>query len=608
MKGAMSDESMNSQDEVLNRVLIFLGIFLSLEFALQVFIFASSESSLKYIIANGLLYVLLVVTIIVRKRLDSSTKIFILTFVSVGISVIGLLYNALNGINYAIVALMIILAFLVPRKFLYIITTFVLLLYSFIAYSFITGLIHPVNDLNQLNKSPFHWLMTLGSIFSLTLILIFTFRDFYNELVNSISNRKYAEIKYRKLFEASNDGIIFLKDDIIFDCNPKACEQFLISKQEFIGKSIADFSPKTQYNGDSSIWAAQKVIGLTISGKPQEFDWVHQRSNRETFDCVVYLSKIELHDGVYVQGVVRDVTEKKKSERSLLELQNNLQLLVKQRTEDLEKTTHKWKAVSEELTVKNEVVALQNVELNTALEKLKDVQTQLFQADRMASLGVLTAGVSHEINNPLQYLSGVYSGFQNYFDKYGSSEEDTTSYLLTSTETAIERISTIVKGLNQFSRNNESLEEDCHLKNIVDNCLALLYNQYKDSIRVTKCYTEEDVVIKGNIGELHQVFANLLSNAIHAIHAIAETGTIKIKLARVQDDVHVEIVDSGCGICEKNLNRITEPFFTTKIPGKGTGLGLSISYSILKNHRGSLDFESKLNKGTKSKIILPLKL
>ena len=412
-------------------------------------------------------------------------------------------------------------------------------------------------------------------------------------------------MKYRKLFEASNDGIIFLKDDIIFDCNPKACEQFVIGKQEIIGRSVTDFSPEIQYEGEDSIEAAQRVIGLTISGQPQEFDWIHKRSNGETFDCVVSLSKIELDDGVYVQGVIRDVTIQKKNERELQELQHNLQLLVEKRTAELAKTTNKWKAVSEELTRKNEVVALKNCELNTALEKLKDVQTQLFQADKMASLGVLTAGVSHEINNPLQYLSGIYSGFQNYFGKYGSSEEETTNYLLRSTETAIERISIIVKGLNQFSRNNDSLGEDCHLENIVDNCLALLHNQYKDSIAVTKNYTTEEVVVKGNVGKLHQVFTNLLSNAIQAI---PDTGKITINLARVENEAHVEIVDSGCGISKENLNKITEPFFTTKSPGKGTGLGLSISYSILQNHKGSLGFESELNKGTKSKVIIPLKL
>ena len=604
MKGMMSNESMKSQDGVLNKILVFLTAFLSIEFALQIFIFASSDSPFIYLIVNSFFYLLLLVTLIIRKKISGSTKIIILTFTSIGISVIGLLYNALNGINYAIVALMIILAFLIPRRFLYVTTTFVFIFYSIIAYGFITGWLQPVLDLNQLNKSPIHWLITLGSIFSLTIVLVFTFRDFYKEIIESINTKRYAEIKYRKLFEASNDGIIFLKNDIIYDCNPKACEQFLISKQEFIGKSVVDFSPKTQYNGESSVEAAQKVIGLTISGQSQEFDWIHQRSNKEKFDCVVSLSKVELNDGVFVQGVVRDVTDQKRNERELQEFQNNLQRLVEKRTEELEKTTHKWKAVSEELILKNEVVAIQNVELIAALEQLKDAQAKLFQADKMASLGVLTAGVSHEINNPLQYLSGIYSGFQNYFGKYGSYEEATTTYLLRSTETAIERISMIVKGLNQFSRNNESLNEDCHLKNIIENCLALLHNQYKDRVVVTKNYSTEDVIVKGNVGKLHQVFTNLISNAIQATE---DKGTLQINLASMGSEAHIEIVDSGCGISEENLTKITEPFFTTKSPGKGTGLGLSISYSILKNHKGSLDFESELNFGTKAKIVLPIK-
>ena len=154
MKGGMSNESNVSQDDVLDRILVFLTIFLSLEFALQIIIFIRSESPVSYLIVNSFLYASLMITILVRKKIDARSKVLILSFISIGISVIGLLHNGLNGINYAIVALMIILAFFIPRKFLYAIATFTFILYASIAYAFITGLTKPVNDLNQLNGFP----------------------------------------------------------------------------------------------------------------------------------------------------------------------------------------------------------------------------------------------------------------------------------------------------------------------------------------------------------------------------------------------------------------------------------------------------------------------
>jgi signal transduction histidine kinase len=276
---------------------------------------------------------------------------------------------------------------------------------------------------------------------------------------------------------------------------------------------------------------------------------------------------------------------------------NNLEKLVVERTHDLE-------IAYEELLKRNEIVFHQKEEIETTLKDLKIAQSKLIQAEKMASLGVLTSGVAHEINNPLNFLVGASAGLQEYFDQYGSKDIEKTTFLLNSMKTGIERASDIVKGLNQFSRDNAGQNEDCCINSIIDNCLTILNNQVKHEIEVKKEYSEEIILVKGNVGKLHQLFINILSNAIQAI---TTNGEIIISTNKTNNEAIIEISDNGQGISDENLPRITEPFFTTKSPGQGTGLGLSIAHTIVHDHNGSIDFESEINKGTKVKIALPLK-
>jgi len=128
-----------------------------------------------------------------------------------------------------------------------------------------------------------------------------------------------------------------------------------------------------------------------------------------------------------------------------------------------------------------------------------------------------------------------------------------------------------------------------------------LNNQLKDRIEVKKCFTNEAKVF-GNVGKLHQVFINILSNSIQAIE---KDGEISITTYKQKNNIIIETSDTGVGISNINLTKITDPFYTTKDPGKGTGLGLSIAYSIIKDHSGTIEFQSLLNEGTIVKITLP---
>ncbi|MBZ9628837.1 GHKL domain-containing protein [Psychroflexus sp. CAK1W] len=272
----------------------------------------------------------------------------------------------------------------------------------------------------------------------------------------------------------------------------------------------------------------------------------------------------------------RHLKKQRDSKIVLREHQNQLEDLVKVRTELLE--------------------------LN--IKRLKETQAHLVQTEKMASLGILTAGVAHEINNPLNYIMGSYVGLlRHYKENTFSDYPEQVGKLIEAMKTGIDRSSAIVQGLNQFSRKSDSYDEDCNVNEIVENSLIMLHNLIKSQISIEKDYNDSDIIIKGNVGNLHQVFINILGNAIQAIKS--EKGTISIKTEEKESEVLITIADTGVGIPKKDLKKVTDPFFTTKAPGEGTGLGLSITYNIINEHKGKLEFESEVGKGTTVRIVLP---
>jgi C4-dicarboxylate-specific signal transduction histidine kinase len=275
---------------------------------------------------------------------------------------------------------------------------------------------------------------------------------------------------------------------------------------------------------------------------------------------------------------------------------NNLQQLVLQKTKDLD-------LIIENLSEKNKIIITQNETLNNTLQDLKNTQSQLLQADKMASLGVLTAGIAHEINNPLNYILGGLTGLENFFNEK-ETENKRVKLFLISIKTGIDKISSIVSGLNKLNRNIDTYDEDCDIHEIIENCLLIVSNQLNNRIKINRNYSDKNIIVLGNVGQLHQVFLNILINAIQSIN---EDGIISIETKLKNEFVYLKISDTGCGINPENISKITEPFFTTKEPGKGTGLGLSISYNIIVQHKGSIEFISQINKGTIVKIVLPLK-
>jgi signal transduction histidine kinase len=270
--------------------------------------------------------------------------------------------------------------------------------------------------------------------------------------------------------------------------------------------------------------------------------------------------------------------------------------VIKERTEDLEAANEQLKTTNEDLSGRRE-------ELEDAIDSLHRAQTQLIQSEKMASLGVLAAGVAHEINNPLNFINGGVMGLENYINENLKDHADDLDPLIEGIQIGVKRAAEIVTSLNRYSRHDDTPLIPCDIHSIIDNCLIMLSNQLKYKVDVQKIYTRKTYTLLCNEGKLHQAILNILANAEHAID---DKGSIIITTNIEKNKLVISITDTGCGISQENLLKITDPFFTTKDPGKGTGLGLSITYNILQECNGTLEFESQVGIGTKVIITFPV--
>jgi signal transduction histidine kinase len=269
-------------------------------------------------------------------------------------------------------------------------------------------------------------------------------------------------------------------------------------------------------------------------------------------------------------------------------------------------------------------------------ERMHDAQEQLLRSEKMASIGQLAAGVAHEINNPIGYISSNVGTLKKYVDDlfdlieaYEStirpdSEKSIVSYinkvkqeididylqqdlrdLIAESEEGIVRVKRIVQDLKDFSHVEEVEWEEADLHQGIDSTLNIVRNEIKYKAEIVKEYGEIPDV-ECIISQLNQVFMNLLVNASQAISE-GSNGVICIRTYVEDGGVAIEIEDSGSGMPKEMLNKIFDPFFTTKPIGKGTGLGLSLSYAIINKHGGKISVTSEEGKGSLFKLWLPEK-
>jgi PAS domain S-box-containing protein len=233
-------------------------------------------------------------------------------------------------------------------------------------------------------------------------------------------------------------------------------------------------------------------------------------------------------------------------------------------------------------------------------EELVESQEQLFQAEKLSSLGQLAAGLAHELNSP---LTGLISMIRHYRESAERDSEEYRHFALMFK--ACEHMAKIVQDFNTFSSKSKGEHIECNLAEIIESSLRLITNELKlKNIQITKEYRDKLPIVKGDKTELQQVALNIIRNAVDAM---TDNGRLDIRTGVSQDksNVMMEFIDNGSGIKKEDINKVFEPFFTSKPQGKGTGLGLSVSYAIIENHEGVIRIESKIGKGTKFTVLLP---
>jgi signal transduction histidine kinase len=311
-----------------------------------------------------------------------------------------------------------------------------------------------------------------------------------------------------------------------------------------------------------------------------------------------------------------------KENQSLIEQQNiKLEAMVHERTQDLERA---------------------NDDLSATLNDLKMTQKQLLESEKLASLGQMTAGIAHEINNPINFVSSNIqplkrdvSDILTLLDEYAQVSDleqmreklptlqkrykdldidylkREIDMLLHGIEEGSRRTAEIVRGLRIFSRMDRDALVTASINECLGSTLVVMKSVTKGEVTLVREMQDDLPAIDCYPGKLNQVFMNIINNAVQATKLPGRTTAdrqVTIKTFLREDNVCISVTDNGCGIPEDVRSKIFDPFFTTKGVGEGTGLGLSIAMGIINEHHGRIEVSSEPNKGTEFLIILPRKM
>ena len=481
---------------------------------------------------------------------------------------------------------------------------------------------------NTPSTSPKRWFIVTGGIGFIILagaaIIIRT--TLRNEVLKarlieiSIREKTIAEknrslIKLTTAVEQSANAVIITgTDGVIEYVNPCFTQLTGIPYEEALGNSLDIIEPESGlleefHNLLRSIGAGKQWSGellKRIKGEERMY-WLN---------ITVAPVRNEQGDVLSCVAIAQDVTARKDIEEHVIYMNIELEQRVRERTSALEASHRK---------------------LEKAYNNLKEAQSQMLQQEKMASIGQLAAGIAHEINNPVGFVLSNLGTMRKYVERLlgfiaiqatatetmAARDPDGTpllqelrkqrkamkidyigediGQLVSESIDGGERVKRIVQNLKSFARLDETEWKESNLNEGVESTINIVWNELKYKASLKKEYGEIPV-LNCNIGQLNQVFLNILINAVQSIE---QRGEISVRTWCDDAYIYVAIADTGCGIPADKLHRIFEPFFTTKDIGKGTGLGLSISYDIVKKHGGEILVESEISRGTTFTIKLP---
>lgn len=361
------------------------------------------------------------------------------------------------------------------------------------------------------------------------------------------------------------------------------------------------------------LWQADPRLQVVVCTAYSDYSWEDLLERLQGHDRLLILKKP--FDNIEVQQMASTLTSKwEMTARALLQM-HHLEDLVARRTADLERA---------------------GTALQQEIDERKQLENQLVQSEKLASLGQLAAGVAHEINNPIGFVASNLGSLGGYLQQIGQmlsayrqSEEaiaapevrkrlqslresidldflqEDIPLLIKESREGIGRVEQIVKDLKNFSRvDSDQQWQLADLQQGIDSTLNIVANEIKYKADLVKDFHELPP-IECLPSQLNQVVMNLVVNAAQAIGP--ERGTITLRNGVDGEHVWLEVSDTGCGIDAQHLQKIFDPFFTTKPVGKGTGLGLSLSYGIVKKHGGQISVRSQPGVGSTFRVELPIR-
>ncbi|WP_258104536.1 CHASE domain-containing protein [Marinoscillum sp. MHG1-6] len=433
-----------------------------------------------------------------------------------------------------------------------------------------------ISYVDDLASSMFELRLLLSTCFIITIFLVGI--TFY-ALNRSEKQQKRSRANIESIFKVSENPIA------IFDINLRLQEwnksfnkliTFIQGNPPVLNMMIPD-----KLNLHKENLRSQILLGKQLKST--------ERVEIQNDDKHFVFNYLPIYEADHVIGfcaLFQDITAIKKYEETLEGYSLKLEDLVEQRTKELDQS--------------NKALLSRNKELSEALQELKSAQDELVQSRKMASLGVISAGVGHEINNPLNFIIGGVTVLEQALEGKLNTEQELA---IRNIKIGAQRASSIVKTIGRFSRKSNSLDEYCDVHTILDGCLLMMSHDLRPKVEIEKEYCSDRVIVKGNEGMLHQAFLNILMNAFQSIE---DQGKIGIHTYHDNGFVNIEISDSGVGIPSEHLDNIMDPFFSTKEPGKGVGLGLFLTYNIIRELKGEIQFESKPGTGTLCTISLKL--
>jgi len=493
-----------------------------------------------------------------------------------------------------------------------------------------------------------------GAAFTLSLIItiLILLRSIVIQRRNESALRT-SEEKFRVLFENAIEGIFQTSHDgRLLNANPAMAHILGFASPDDLKTRLTNAWELYLHPGERDLFLSSILQHETVRGMELQFRCKDKQAIWVAINA--RLVRDEAGTPLFVEGFLSDITERKRAEEEVhvqavaLEqevaerqmAQESLQeqaTLLEEEVEQRQKAQKELEKLNENLEqrVQERTAELRekNAEVQQAYDDLKRVQAQLLQQDKMASVGQLAAGVAHEINNPMGFIISNLSSLGTYVEKitaYLDSDEkilagsdpvihqmvvkERQKYkidricrdmpeLINESADGAQRVRQIVQDLKSFSRRDSTEFANADINEGLESTLSIAWNELKYKATVIREFGQLPLVWC-NLGQLNQVFLNILVNAAHAIK---EQGEIRIETRAEEGAVKIAISDNGSGIAPEHIKQIFDPFFTTKDVGKGTGLGLAIAYDIITNkHGGRIDVQSEVGKGSTFVITLPI--